>query len=275
MTMQSRLGLTYTHPTGLSFSHPADWSVQATSDGLILTPGPGGRTSGGITESYMVMTEAAPGLRDPGGRQIAELMDELIASQAPGLHRTEGPVQAPCRRGRGARMLYAGQTRTGQEVRAVAFVSLHEELSASLIGLGPAEAVQAHLNVLADIFASFCQTPSQQDQDLVGTWYCPHHRDGGYVSSAGACLELRADGTFEQFEMVGPAVGGPVRGEPEDSAPRVQGYWHSSADSLEMVHPNGRREPFTYSITAGSGGRRLHLLHNNGTQQSWSSQPAG
>ncbi|MFW5841223.1 MAG: hypothetical protein ACOCZE_11630 [Planctomycetota bacterium] len=271
MSMQSRLGSTYTHAMGLSFSHPADWSVQSTADGLILTPGTGGQTTGGLTESYLVMTEAAPGLRNPAGRRVVEIVDELVASQSAGLDRSEGPDEVPCRRGRGARLVYSGQTRTGQRVTALAYVSLQEELSALLVGMGPAEAVDARRDVLDDVFASFQQVPAQQDLDLVGTWYRAHRAGGGYVSAAGYCLELRADGTFEQFEMTGPAVGGPASEEEEPSG-RAQGFWRTRGDELEMVRPDGRREQFTFSIQGATRMRKLKLLHIDGSQQTWTNR---
>ncbi|HHH76193.1 MAG TPA: hypothetical protein ENL03_04125, partial [Phycisphaerae bacterium] len=181
---ESGLGMTYRHSMGLTFAHPANWAVQKTQFGLILTPPKPMVINGNDAESYLIMSEAAPGIKSPDDPRLAGYLDDLISTQMPSLVRTGQVESAKCGQSTGLIYHWQSPPDAAVDVIAQAYLCVSGESAVALLAIGPAESILARQEMLREIFSSFGRCEPETEPNPMGVWeHDDHYRTGEYASS--------------------------------------------------------------------------------------------
>lgn len=141
---------TFRHSLGTAFQHPADWRVQETAMGLMLSPpdlDPNGEMIAGFGSS-------AQGVTDPLDPQVAQTLDMMVQQTMPMLQRSGRPRAVEMREGKGAAFDYGGRSFDGTEVRCRVFVAIAQDTAVGFSVLGSSANFERRAPIVEKIFTT-------------------------------------------------------------------------------------------------------------------------
>jgi hypothetical protein len=273
-------GKVYKHPTGGMLRYPEDWQVKETDAALQLIP----PNQGNNPEAFFLVTaEDARGITRPDDPRLIQLIDVLIAQQAPLLRRVGEVESVKSGSQPGAAMVWEATGPTGIVVRANLYVTIVQGKAVSLLGIGTKPRVIEQDKTLREIFSTFAFGQAQIDRELLGTWHY-----WNYTSSAGGAAStetrrtcvLKEDGTFTwagNSEGYLSATNKNSLGEVTSSATAVgnrgdgaKGTWAAGDGKLYLNHDDGTYVALKYQIKGQKGNRFLYIDAGGKKPQEWS-----
>ncbi|MHC5003794.1 MAG: SHOCT domain-containing protein [Planctomycetota bacterium] len=274
----NRKGKVYRHPVGFSFWYPASWSIKEHESFLQLIPADAGQSPEGPTELYFVGAEdvSVDGIREPTDPRVVQVLGEQVRSLSPFVQQVGGAQPVKMSAGKGVMFRWEGKTPRGDQVDARAFVSILRNHAAVLLAVGFKERIQARVEDMGRMFASFGFGEGQRDPALVGRWtlvgvtsitnQSPFETDWSraqLASKTESTLVFAADGRWERHDKSHMIVGaGGVWLEDNDESTQ-RGRWNAGEGLLFMVWEDSSWDDFRYQIRRTAKGIELRTLRGS------------
>lgn len=277
-------GKIYKHPTGGTFGYPADWTVNATNQGLQLVPPNPGKNAQGPTEAYFIVAESAGGLKRADDPAAIAALEAYVAQQAPGLKRTGEAEKMNAGSQPGVALTWEVSA-NGQDVRARLYATILNGNAVFLLALGEKKQVMSREPALREVFATFGFGEAQIDKALAGAWHYWSYKgsntgSGNISSEVRRTAELKEDGTFVISGNVESFISATVKDSGGDktaygsvagqSGSAVKGKWSAGDGRLFLSFDSGSFVSFKYSFKDQGGNKWLLLDSGDGKPDEWS-----
>jgi hypothetical protein len=276
-------GSIYQHALGFTFWYPDGWTVKAAEGGLQLHPPNPGTKDGSPTELYFMVGDSVKeeGVSSASDPKIIAFLDQVIAALSPSLKRTAEPASVDVGKDKGVVLEWAGQSATGNQVRARAFVAIIKEYGVALIAIGLEEPLKKRDADLRSMFASLGFGTGKLDDQLVGTWQLlstyaisndsPFETSSSrarMASDTNSVMTIAADGTWTRTDTTHTiAMGAGVSLEGSDRKVH-RGKWNAGGGSLYLMGEDNSWDEYKYQVSGAPGARQVKLA-SGGNGQVW------
>jgi hypothetical protein len=266
-------GKLFRHPAGFQFWHPANWRVAPQEGALQLIPADAGKTAEGPTEIYMILGEdgAPEGITKADDPRVVQYLDTQLRQMLPFMQRSEKVGEVATGRGKGVVLEWSGTAPNGNEIRAVAMVTMVKTWVISLVGLGLKEPLAKREEQLRGMFATFGMGESVRDRRLVGHWRQEKSHWAGagsdFSSTTIRDMVLAPDGTFQERGRT-LASGSGVSLD-TGTGDTETGTWAASDGMLYLYYKDGGYAQYGYHVEARDGKRSMLLRPKGGKNQLW------
>ncbi len=150
----------YRHPlSDVSFQHPAEWKVQATAGGIVITPDDHDPNR----ELLFGAGTAAPGVSDASAPAVVQQLDALVRSQTPGMTRAGAPEKPEHPAGPAAKYTYRGALPDGRRAVSDVYVLVADELAVTVAILADDARLKQRSPTLRRLFGTVTTTPLPDD----------------------------------------------------------------------------------------------------------------